>query len=77
MKKIRILLADDQKLFSSGLKTVLDLEKDLEVVGTAENGEEAITMAASLKPDVILLDIRMPVMNGVQCIKTIKSIWNL
>ncbi|MDD4295918.1 MAG: response regulator transcription factor [Ruminiclostridium sp.] len=73
MKKIRILLADDQKLFYSGLKTVLDLEKDLEVVGTAENGEEVITMAASLNPDVILLDIRMPVMNGVQCIKTIKS----
>lgn len=73
MKKIRILLVDDQKLFHNGLKTVLDLENDLEVVGTADNGQEAVTLAETLKPDIILLDIRMPGMNGVLCVKAIKK----
>lgn len=73
MNKIRVLIADDQSLIRDGLKTVLSLEKDLEVVGTARNGEEACRMAESLYPDVLLLDIRMPEMDGVECTKIVKK----
>ncbi len=72
MKQIRILIADDQPLMRDGLKTVIDLEKDFNVVGTARNGREAIHMADSLKPDIILMDIRMPELDGVESIKAIK-----
>ncbi len=61
---IRILIVDDQSLVSQGLKAILSLESDLEVVGIAENGEEAIAKVESLKPDIVLMDMRMPVMNG-------------
>lgn len=73
MKQIRILIADDQPLMRDGLKTVIDLEKDFEVVGTARNGREAIHMADSLEPDIILMDIRMPELDGVESIKAIKE----
>jgi len=73
MNKIRVLIADDQSLIRDGLKTVLSLEKDLEVVGTARNGEEACRMAELLYPDVLLLDIRMPEMDGVECTKIVKK----
>ncbi|MFZ0547468.1 MAG: response regulator transcription factor [Candidatus Promineifilaceae bacterium] len=62
---IRILLVDDQALFREGLRTLLSIRSDLEVVGEAENGREAVEMAAKLRPDVILMDLRMPVLNGV------------
>lgn len=62
---IRIMLVDDQALFREGLRTLLSIRPDLEVVGEAENGREAIDMAAQLQPDVILMDLRMPVLNGV------------
>ena len=61
---IRILIVDDQSLVSQGLKAILSLESDLEVVGIAENGEEAIAKVENLKPDIVLMDVRMPVMNG-------------
>lgn len=61
---IRLLLVDDQKLVRQGLKAMLSLESDLEIVGTAENGEEAIAQVETLQPDIVLMDVRMPVMNG-------------
>ncbi|MBU5592026.1 response regulator transcription factor [Clostridium sp. MSJ-4] len=70
---IRVLIADDQTLMRDGLKTILDLEDDIEVVATCENGEQAIEQAIKLHPDVILMDIRMPVMNGVESVKKIKT----
>lgn len=73
MNKIKILLVDDQVLFYSGLKTILDLESDLQVIGTAADGREAVHLADRLKPDIILLDIRMPGMDGVMCVKAIRE----
>lgn len=70
---IRILIADDQTLMRDGLKTILDLEEDMEVVGTAENGHQALKMAEELRPDAILMDIRMPVMDGVESTRLIKN----
>lgn len=74
MNPIRIAIADDQTLMRDGLKTVLDLEKDFEVIGTASDGLESVTMVTALNPDVLLLDIRMPTMNGVESLKEIKKI---
>jgi DNA-binding NarL/FixJ family response regulator len=62
---IRILLADDQVLFRQGLAYLLSLEEDLEIIGEASNGKEVITLAQQLEPDVILMDIRMPVLDGI------------
>ena len=63
---IKLLLADDQNIFREGLATLLSVEDDLEVVGQAKNGEEAIFLAETLQPNVILMDVRMPVVDGVQ-----------
>lgn len=62
---IRILLVDDQRLFREGLRTLLSLSEEVEVVGEASNGQEALTEAARLRPDVVLMDLRMPVLDGV------------
>jgi DNA-binding NarL/FixJ family response regulator len=62
---IRVLLADDQNLFREGLHTLLSLHPGLEVVGQASNGAEALDLAASLRPDVVLMDVQMPVLDGV------------
>jgi DNA-binding NarL/FixJ family response regulator len=62
---IRILIADDQALFREGLRTLLGAHADLEVVAEAANGEEAVLMAGSYRPDVVLMDLRMPVLDGV------------
>jgi DNA-binding NarL/FixJ family response regulator len=70
---LKILIVDDQTLMRDGLKTILDLEDDLEVIGTANNGKEAYALVGQLNPDVILMDIRMPVLNGVEATKIIKA----
>lgn len=62
---IRVLLADDQALFREALRTLISLQPDLEVVGEAANGKEALALAAALRPNVILMDLQMPVVNGV------------
>jgi DNA-binding NarL/FixJ family response regulator len=65
MNRIKILLVDDQPLFREGLRTLLSLHRDFEVVGEAANGEEAIKLARSLLPLVVLMDLQMPVLDGV------------
>jgi DNA-binding NarL/FixJ family response regulator len=63
---IRILLADDQALLRMGFRLILEAEPDIEVTGEASDGAEAITMTAALRPDVVLMDVRMPGMNGIE-----------
>jgi DNA-binding NarL/FixJ family response regulator len=63
---IRILLADDQSLLRMGFRMILEAEPDLQVVGEAGDGAVAVTMAAALKPDVVLMDVRMPRLDGIQ-----------
>ena len=70
---IEILLVDDQVLFREGLRTLLSVQPDFKVVGEAANGEEAIRIAAQLKPNVILMDLRMPVLDGVTATKRIRE----
>ncbi len=73
MNKIKVLIADDHTMVRQGLKTILELEEDIEVVSQAANGEEAVLRAREKKPDVILMDINMPVLNGLQAIKMLKD----
>lgn len=70
---IKIMIVDDQRLMREGLKTILELEEDLNVVKLAENGKDALDKIADVEPDVILMDIRMPIMDGVECTKIIKQ----
>jgi DNA-binding NarL/FixJ family response regulator len=63
---VRVLLCDDQALVRSGFRMVLEAREDMQVVGEAENGAEAVALAAQRRPDVILMDVRMPVMDGVE-----------
>lgn len=65
MSAIRILLVDDQALFREGLRTLLSVQGDLEVVGEAGNGEEALRLALNLRPAIVLMDLQMPVLDGV------------
>ena len=72
--KIRVLLADDHAVLRSGLRALLNLEPDMEVVGEASNGREAIELGQTLKPDVIVMDISMPEMDGLAATKAIHEI---
>jgi DNA-binding NarL/FixJ family response regulator len=64
--KLRVVIADDQPMMRAGFKAVLEATGDIEVVAEAGNGEEAVQAAAALAPDVVLMDIRMPVMDGIE-----------
>ena len=68
---ISVLLVDDQELMRAGFRMVLGAQEDLEIVGEAGNGEEAVRLAAELRPDVVLMDVRMPVLDGVEATKLI------
>jgi DNA-binding NarL/FixJ family response regulator len=69
---MRILLADDHAVVRRGLEMVLSLEKDFQIVGDAANGEEAITQAKRLSPDLVLLDVKMPRLDGIAAAREIK-----
>lgn len=71
MKLVRILLVDDQVMFRIGLRSLFSVPDDLKVVGEAANGEEAVKLAARLKPDVILMDLRMPILDGAAATRQI------
>ena len=71
MEPIRILLADDHTLFRRGIRTLIDDMRDMEVVGEGANGQEAVSQARELVPDVILMDIQMPVINGIEATRNI------
>lgn len=70
---IRMLLVDDQSIIRQGLKVLLELEPDLQIVGEADNGQTAIELVEALQPDVVLMDIRMPIMDGVAATQAINA----
>ncbi|WP_034601784.1 response regulator [Clostridiisalibacter paucivorans] len=71
--KIKVLIADDHSLMRQGLTQLLQLDKAIEVIGEASDGEEAVKKSIDLKPDVILLDINMPNMNGIDALRRLKD----
>ena len=70
---IRVLLADDQRVVREGLGTLLGLLDGIELVGTAADGEEALALAAEHEPDVVLMDLRMPRMDGIEAIRRLDA----
>jgi len=70
---IRILIVDDQALFREGLKTLLSTQPDFELVGEAGNGEEALRLAAQHRPEIVLMDLRMPILDGVSATRRFSS----
>jgi len=71
MKNLRVLLADDHIVMRAGLRALLDRQPNLEVVGECENGRETVELAGSLRPDVVVMDVGMPGLNGIEATKTI------
>ena len=71
MDNIRILIADDQAITRSGIRALLAAQEDVEIIAEAQDGAEAIALAASLQPDVILMDLRMPTVNGIDATRRI------
>ena len=72
MTAVRVLLVDDQSLFRAGLRTLLSTRAELEVVGDAENGQVALDLAAATRPDVVLMDLKMPVLDGVAATRRLR-----
>ncbi|AZV56716.1 response regulator transcription factor [Clostridium sp. AWRP] len=75
MSNIKILIADDQTLMLDGLKTILELEENFTVVGTVKNGNDVLEFCKHDVPDLVLMDIRMPEMDGVKCTKMLKTLY--
>ncbi len=73
MSKVRVLLADDHAIVRDGVRLILNAQSDMEVVGEASNGEEALDLARTLKPDLVLMDIGMPGINGLEATKLLKQ----
>ncbi|WP_069999704.1 response regulator transcription factor [Cellulosilyticum sp. I15G10I2] len=72
---IKVLIVDDQELIRESLTLILNVTENIEIVGSASNGREAIVLTRAYKPDVILMDIRMPEVDGIECIKMIKEFY--
>jgi DNA-binding NarL/FixJ family response regulator len=72
MNRVRVLIADDHRLFAESLMVALSQDDRMEVVGIAENGREALTLAQELQPDVVLLDVNMPLMSGVEALAELR-----
>ena len=72
---IRVLLVDDQRLMREGLRILLELEPDLEIAGEATHGQEALDTYAEIEPDVVLMDVRMPGMDGVEATWRLRERW--
>ena len=75
INRIRVLIVDDQRLMREGLATLLELEPDLDVVGEAANGEEALLQVEALRPHVVLMDVRMPGLDGVEATRRLHMRW--
>lgn len=73
-KKIKVMIVDDHALIREGLKQILELEDDISVIAQAADGEEAISMAIELNPDIVLLDINMPKLNGIETLRRFKDL---
>ncbi len=73
MKRIRVLIADDHSLFAQALQAILGTDRRFEVVGLAKDGRQAVELAAALKPDVVLMDIAMPVLDGFQATRQLRK----
>src|SRR3712207_3292486 len=71
MTPLRILIADDQALVRAGFRMILEVEEDIEIVGEAVDGAQAVEMTRELEPDVVLMDIRMPEMDGIEATRLI------
>ena len=76
MPKIKLVLADDHAVVRSGLRMLLQAQPDMEIVGEAESGAQALAQVRSLQPDVILMDIQMPEMNGIEATRQIKEAYS-
>ena len=73
MKRIRILLADDHAVVRQGFKMILDAQADMEIVGEAANGRQAVDLAEQLRPDVVVMDVSMPELNGIEATRRLAS----
>ena len=73
MKKLRILLADDHKMVREGLRLLIDSQSDMRVAGEAANGQEVLQLARDLKPDVVVMDLSMPELNGLQATERLRT----
>ena len=74
MKRITVLLADDHQMVRQGFRKMLELEADIDVIGEAENGRQVVVLAKKLRPDVVLMDIAMPVLNGLEATRQVLKV---